>query len=248
MTDDKFKILFESTLFIAIISAVSYFVGYGYYFSYFSRLSIPLSSMNIQPIEYMTMSYLPIIVLSLIFGLSFEYWQIAPRNLKEALIGNCYFIVVFAIVIIAYWLDNENNFLLSSFFVLVLLLSIIYMIFISIRKVSFGYFVFNKASFSLKFLFIILTIGVLFIGASILGNYTAEKLIFEKGQTIEVQLYSKDKSNTNFQDKTFIFVSTRENNYYVLEKNATFPKYPKLYIISKDQIEMATLQVVNTKI
>jgi hypothetical protein len=75
--------------------------------------------------------------------------------------------------------------------------------------------------------------------------YAADNLIQGKGGHLDIQLFMKDKTDTQFQNKTFTFVMQLENRYYVLEKNETVPAHPKLYIIPIDQVAMATVHRVS---
>lgn len=237
------KFLGESAVFIAIVTAILYFVGSGYYESFFNRLSIPLKFINIQMIDYMITGIIPILLLGLFVAHFFHVWSREPRNRWEAFEGNLCIIILAILLLVSTILYKNHMFILPTRIIAVS--SILMFIYKIYKNESEAYEIYQSSWFT-KLTYLIALILALYIIAGFIGNHDAENLIQGQDNTLEVQLSLKDKADTQFQNKTFIFVMQLDNSYYIIEKNETIPEYPKLYIIPTDQVAVATIHRVNS--
>ncbi|MCZ7403175.1 MAG: hypothetical protein O8C61_13210 [Candidatus Methanoperedens sp.] len=241
--DNLKKYLGESAIFLAIVTACLYISGYSFYASYFYRLSVPLKFLNLQIIDYMSVSFLPISFLIILLLIFFGLWSHEPKNRLEALGGNL-FLFVAAILTIYEGKSIINDETFLFIYIILIIVCILIFVIMSYMKISFAYNLF-KSPLSFKLSFLIFCLSLLIILSSILGDSAAENLIQVKGDQLEIQFFLKDNTDTQFQNKTFKFVMQLEDRYYVLEKNDTVHDYPKLYIIPTDQVAMATVHRVN---
>lgn len=99
-SDRFYNYLSKSAVFIAIVTASLYFIGYGFYKQFFERLTVPDRFLNIQMIDFMTASLGPILLMVAFFMIVGVIWTHAPRNRKEAFIGNLLIFIPFAIILI----------------------------------------------------------------------------------------------------------------------------------------------------
>lgn len=248
-----YNYLGESAIFIAIVTGSLYFIGYMYYNSFFKRLTVPSKFLNIQAIDYMTAALIPILALSIFYIVILKVWSHAPRNRIEAFLGNLAMIIPSILIIITYYyivfggnyyVNSITVEILSAIVVVVAVVTFLYYIYKSYKKVSIAYILYS-GRISTKVLYLVTLIGILGMFAYNLGTHDAKELIQGKSGTPEIQLFLKDNNSEQFQNKTLIFVMIKDNKYYVVEKNETVPKDPKLYIIQDNQIEMAIIHKVN---
>jgi hypothetical protein len=76
---------------------------------------------------------------------------------------------------------------------------------------------------------------------STIGIRAAEDLIRGEGSYSEVQLYLKDQ-NISLSNKTLIFITQCNGNYYLVEKSNPVPKTAKLYIVSEKEVKMLLME------
>ncbi len=231
-------IKYESAFIIAFITASLYFIGYGYYLSFFYELSIPFKFLNIPTIEYITASYKAFIVLFLPILFFFVVWSQAPKNRKEAYLGSLPIIIFNIIAFIEYQLFIENS-VVRILLQALIFVSIVFLI-LSAHYSHSGAYIIYKSNFNIKIIILIVFIGFLFSLAGDFGTSDARKII-ENKDTTRIQLVLKDKNNTQIQDKELIFVMLYDNKYFVIEKNNSSPKYNRLYIIPNEEVEIATI-------
>lgn len=93
--------------------------------------------------------------------------------------------------------------------------------------------------FIFMYLFLIL-LSVEYI-PSTMGVSAAEDLIRGDGLYSEAQLYLKDQ-NINLSNKTLIFITQCNGNYYLVEKSNPVPKTAKLYIVSEKEVKMLLIE------
>ncbi|MCK5644111.1 MAG: hypothetical protein KAJ19_25150 [Gammaproteobacteria bacterium] len=230
---------FESAFFIATITSSLYYFGYTYYNYFFSRLSIPLKFLNVSVEDYIIIGLQPILLLFGFFFASFIVWSKPPKNILRSFIGNSLLFIFIIIGIYVNWVSK--NYLSIGMYIIFLILTIQ----MTIQKRSFAYD-FYKGDWNLRFLVIIIVLFGILMFANFSGNSDAEELI--KGSSknsLEIQLMLKDNNNTQFQNETLILIMLQNNNYYIMEKDETAPKNPKLYIIPSNQVEMAIISKVN---
>lgn len=231
---------FEEPAFLtAFITASLYFVGYGYYTAYFSRFSVPLKFINIGIIDYMTLGFLPVVLLSIFIVIFFGVWSHVPKNFFEAFLGNLLPIILILITCGEAILINDDIYM-KYFFLGVALILVLFLIYISCQKESMAYFV-HESGFILKIGLMLIIIGGLFSLSAFLGDHNANNFIHGKDDRLEIQLSLKDKMNTQLHDKTFILIMLQDNKYYISEINKNVSEYPILYIIPTDEVEMATV-------
>lgn len=232
----------ESSLIITLISTSLYFIGYGYYSSFFGRLSLPHNGLNL-PISFYFQDIWPIwlfgifiILISFYFG-----YKKPPTNFMEAAFGNLVVIITSIIGII--WLlptafeFNAYNSITASKGVLTFLFIIFFC------TVSAGKKHFSLAHFFYKFdskgrlIIVMFYILFIFILASFYGNIHATLLLggFD-GQEASLELNEK---NNDMQSKSLMLVLHYDRNYYLVEKNISLPKYPLMYIVPDDQVKIA---------
>lgn len=229
----------EPALFITLITSCLYFVGNLYYLSFFSRLSIQTRFINIRTADYMTVAFLPIVLLGIFIAISYSVGSHVPKNRLEAFLGNLVFMVTMGFnILLMRKLINNNLFI--SIFTFLILLWILVIIYLSYKKWSFSHS-YHSGNFYLKFCIIFIILSGILNLAMFLGDTQATNLIQGNVDRLEIQLFLKDKMNTQLQDKTFIFIMLQDNKYYIIDKNQTSSKYSKLYIIPTDEVEMATV-------
>ena len=230
---------FEPAFFIAAITSSLYFFGYTYYNSFFSRLSIPLKFLNVSTDNYIIIGLQPILLLFGFFFAFFIVWSKPPKTLLRSFLGNSLLYIFIIIGICYHW--EFKNYLSIGMYLIFLILTIR----ITIQKRSFAYD-FYKGDWNLRFIVILVVLFGILMFADFNGNNDAENLIKGSGKdSLEIQLMLKDNNNIQFQNKTLILIMLQNNNYYIVEKNETAPKNPKLYIIPSDQVDMAILSKIN---
>lgn len=230
---------FEPAFFIAAITSSLYFFGYAYYVSFFSRLSIPFTLLDISTNQYIIVGLQPVLLLFGFFFASFIVWSKPPKNLVESFIGN---ILLYIFITIGIFHQGQLKNYLSLGVYIILLILIIRM---TVQKKSFAYN-FYKGDWNLRFMVLLIVLFGIIMFADYNGNNNAETLIEGSGKnSLEIQLMLKDNNSIQFQNKTLILIMLKNNNYYIVEKNETTPKDPKLYIIPSDKIDMAMISKIN---
>lgn len=234
--DGSYKSLYKPALIVIYITALLYLAGYSYYQSFFLRLSIPFLLLTIQPIDYITAFFFPILILGICIAYFFSVWSHFPRSFLEALQGNVVIIYLFLFYSIAF-LNLEISNEIKTPFILFCIIAILYIIYLSYKKISMAYLCFKK-NYMILFLFgviiFIYNLGLFF------GLSDAENLIHGNNPNI-LEISLKDKTNNQFLNKILVLVMLHDNAYYVIERNATSSNYHKLYIVPIEQVEMVTV-------
>lgn len=92
--------------------------------------------------------------------------------------------------------------------------------------------------------------SIIFYVPLMLGNYAAEDLISGRTDHIEMNISMLDKNASSLFDKTLIFVTECNGNYYLIERNnrvlSNTSSY--LYVIPETKVQSATLKSVKASI
>lgn len=250
MTKDKLWLdgltKMDSTIIIAVLTSCLYFFGYGLLISYYGNLSISINFLTIPLLDYLTAGLSPLLVVFSIVVLSIWFWSQNPENYENSrsykkivIFGNIFFAFKVCIIYYVVVFDFISNVIIKILIVILLLISFIYPTFKNKSVLSFY-------GSNLIYKLILVSILIIFVYSSgcILGNLAAEKTIHgTSSHSNEVQqLILKDKTITEIENINLILVLINENKYYFIEKNVTITRYPKLYIIPNDQIEIVILK------
>jgi hypothetical protein len=128
--------LIDSTVFIAIISAMFYIFSFGYYKGFFERLSIPYKALDLPITFYLSIGYIPSIIflLIIIFVAGYFYLGSDEVDLNKTYIevisllklNARYFIILIILCIISYCPPIKSITIFESFFKLIFIITILY--------------------------------------------------------------------------------------------------------------------------
>lgn len=103
-----------------------------------------------------------------------------------------------------------------------------------------------KNLLGLRKMFILLCFLVFFICSYELGSFYGRNIY--QNQSFKLvnlemkKIYKEDKSNLNIKNKKLVFLIYANNSYYLIEKEKSIPKNPKIYIVPKNEIKWITMQ------
>ena len=93
----------------------------------------------------------------------------------------------------------------------------------------------------LPMMFLIAVLSVSFF-STMMGLQNADDVIEGvSADALKINISLKDENNTMFENKTLIIVMIHDDTYYIIEKDESHSKEPKVYIIPSDQIKMAVV-------
>lgn len=95
-----------------------------------------------------------------------------------------------------------------------------------------------------KFLPMMFLIAVLSVScfSTIMGLQNADYVVEGvSADALKINISLKDENNTMFENKTPILVMIHDDTYYIIEKDESHSKEPKVYIIPSDQIKLAVV-------
>ena len=232
--------LFEPAIIIALVTGALYLIGYIYHESFFSRLSLPNRILNLPTAVYLREAFVYCLLFVTLGLPSFIDADKRPRTFLQALKGNLLgmaFAALGTIYIIrtySNWTDLRRLFLIPIP-VLVTCLAL------AKRRISMAHSVY-KGSWLTRIWFAALAIVFTSSLAAVFGDIHATKLI--EGSLHNSMVISLEfKDGTNFQEgKQMIFIMHHNGKYYMVERQFKAPKHPSVYIISDDQIAIATVK------
>lgn len=162
-------------------------------------------------------------------------------------IGALAFLMAFFIIFSAwaYFFLPQQSFKEWIFLTISIATLIIYPITIKFfTKHDTGHYIFGIKLYISKFLILLYLFIIIFSIhdiPSIMGINAAEDLIRGEGSYSEVQLYLKDQ-NISLSNKTLIFITQCNGNYYLVEKSNPVPKTAKMYIVSEKEVKMLLIE------
>jgi len=231
------------TLILALVTAFFYFVGRGYYWAFFRRLSLSSIDLNFPITSYFMVAIPPCLMIFVLSIISFHGAKKRPTTFFQALRGNLVFIALFVFAIIFLLRIWENWF--YTVVIVQGLICVVGFVLYSIRHRSTAN-LFYRHLWPYSWLWrIVWSIGgmlCLSLFAAFMGDTDATKLIegtLASSSEITLELKS---TNINLQSKSLILVYHHNGNYYVVEKSKPAPKRPRVYIIPDSQVKMATLR------
>lgn len=76
----------------------------------------------------------------------------------------------------------------------------------------------------------------------VMGIYNADCMTDgDSADALKINISLKDENNTMFENKTLILIMMHDGTYYIIEKDESHSKKPRVYIIPSDQIKMVTV-------
>ncbi len=231
----------EFTSVLTLITASLYFIGYGYYDSFFGRLSLPHMGLNLPTIFYFQEMWRVWLLGIIIISSSFLWAKEPPITTVQVIFGNLTLIII-AIGGILWYLPmvfDKNNSYIGTYGVVSFVFVLFFLtVHASKHHWSLAHFFYSSG----LIIRIILTGGFIFFMfwiAGIMGSFDATRLAAgDLPNSQEITLELKEPNN-DLQNRSFILVLHYDDKYYLVEKSIPIPEYPLLYIIPDDQVKMA---------
>lgn len=244
MADSKTEILgIDSShffIFVSLFTAGFYINSIAYFEEYFKAIGISYFYLNL-PIDFFITKGILSIILTFIFIFIVFFGFLFPQKnrIVTALTNFIFILMAISLFYIAYDLDN---FLWKLFF----FFSGIFFLFFYLFSVWVNYdgtrIIWEKG-ITEKILIILL---ILILTANIsmdFGKYQGNQ--FLKSGSFSNIIEFKFKENTSFlQNESLLLILYHEGNYYIIPTNSTNRTQSKIYIISENQIEYATLKTI----
>jgi hypothetical protein len=220
-------------LLIALITAISYYIGHSYTSGYLSRLGI-----KHEFIEFPTTYYFLKSIIGVTFGIIviFFMWfykrsDTQSKTLRSAL-DNIFYLIGAAILI--YQGISEDNYSLLALSVLLILFY-----FIS---------VYNKLIIDWKSNPFAI-IGICFICIGLMSGFASffgrnHAILTIEGRGVEIT-FIKIKTKVNLDNldnkKNLILIMHNDKKYYITEQKMPAPLNPYVYVVPDDQVELVVL-------
>ena len=232
--------LLEPVIIIALVTGVLYFIGYYYYRSYFSRLSLPDTVLNFPTAVYMREALIYCFAFAGLVLPSFLNADKKPQTFRQAAIGNLPLLAMGVLGII-YSVRIYHNWIELIFLLFGAIVILVNFLILSKHHISITHY-FYRSSWSMRLIFLVPLVLAICLLASYFGQVHATKLIegsLRNSMIITLEL----KDGTIFQEgKQLILIMHNNGKYYVAERQTRAPKYPPVYVISDNQIAIATIK------
>jgi hypothetical protein len=223
----------QPALLIALITAMSYYIGHSYTSGYLSRLGIKHEFIEFPTTYYFLKSLIGVTfgIISIYFMWFYKRSDTQSKTLRSAL-DNIFYLILAAILI--YQGISEDNYsllALSGFLVLFYFIS-----------------VYNKLRINIKSNpFIIIGICLICISlmssfASFFGRNHARLTIEGRGVDITfIKIKTKTKLTDIDNNNNLILIMHNDKKYYLVNQENPAPLKPLIYIIHDDQVEFVVL-------
>lgn len=232
----------ESALIVTLLTAAVYFIGYGYYDSFFARLALPDRTLNLPIVIYLREAFWHCFFFSFIAMFSFLGANKKPDSFFTALRGNS-IVLFFFLISIFYILRTSDSwhywiFLIGS---IPILISIIRY---SKKNKSLAHYIYT-GDWIKRFGFVGGAIFIVFYLASLMGDIHAKKLIQgELHKSLSVSF--KMKNGKSFMPKKkLILIMNFNGKYYLTEKNDNPPLHSTVYIVPESEVALAEIKRIN---
>jgi hypothetical protein len=227
----------ESAGFVALVSAILYFMGYSYYAGYFERLSLPSPFPELSTTDYFLQAFSSLSGLIIAVLVSIPYRSTVPTTIWEALWVNSAFIIMPLILA----QNARSNGFLGEGLALVLGVAVVAGLVASLLKLSimklmtarwglagalayaFGFFSFFSFYFRLE------------------GAADATRLIEGRlDGSASVVLQTKDK-DTAANGVPLLVALARNGQFYLVPQASPAPEAPVVYFVPESEVRSATI-------
>ena len=231
--------LFDVAVILGFVSAVAYLVGYAYFWSFLTRLSLRPLFVQVAPIEYLWQAFMTLFFLAmLIFPAAFVAKK-PPATFVSAAIGN---LPIFVLMGVMVWGAIDQTSVFRKWMLLAgVAIFAINVLRSSYRKKSVAHYIYS---------------GSILVRASSIGAtaFLALLVAFQLGSThatklIEGTLYAStsvklcDKNGKDLLGQgTWLLVLIDQSNYIVVQKSVPVPEFPIVRLISKGNVSVAKIQ------
>lgn len=230
MFSERLSQYIEPATIVTVIIGALYLIGWFFVLGYYSRLNIYSLFFEFTLLYYLKMAFLPIYISGLFLAISL--FGIFNNTILSAFRRNLIFFL-FGILMIVFGIREDISFIvpLSLLFLLILIV-------MSIKKFTIVDTFWN-INFASK-MFVLMSIFIIIMTFSgFLGDQTAQNRI-ESNNIIT--FHWKGDIPNEIEGKELVLITILDENYYVVERQSPANKHPEVYLISKDQIEFATLK------
>jgi hypothetical protein len=228
----------ESAGFVALVTAILYFMGYSYYAGFFERISLPPPYPELSTSDYFLQAFSSLTGLLVAALLSVPYRTTAPTTIGQAFWVNSAFIIV---PLILAQDARANGFLVEGLALLLGAVAVVAVI-ASIWKRSvmklltwrwgtagaiaygFGIFIFLSVYFRLE-------------GAADAARFIEGR--FQPSSSV-VLLTSDPASPVN--GKRLLVALTRDGDFYLVRQEVPAPTAPHVYFVPASEVRTATMQ------
>ncbi len=241
---------FEPAFIIAAITIIIYCISYYYNEAYFAKISFPHSAYNIPRSFYLPQMLGIVSINLIILIITFISSNKSPVDILQTSIGSVSLIAVILTIIFRSISNSARPLILGTnigwtapaiqliFFFTIFVYCLYY-------RVTITHIYFMDFAVGPFILFITLLMFSLSL-ASILGDYSAERLVHGGVGIYEIELMLSDQSIEeilNISGKTLILLMQSDGNYYVIEKlnDANFAKNQPLYTVPGNQVKGAII-------
>jgi hypothetical protein len=223
----------QPALLIALITAISYYIGYSYTSGYLGRLGIKHEFIEFTATYYFLKSIIGVTIGFIILFFIWFYKRSDTQNkIFRSALDNIFSLIVAAILIYQGILEENNSlFILSAFLILFYFISVYDKSIINFKSNPF-------AIIGIGFICISLMSSI----ASFFGRNDAISTIEGRGIGITF-IKIKTKANIDILDNTknFILIMHNDKKYYIIEKRTPASLNPLIYVIPDDQVELVVL-------
>lgn len=246
MSKNSIEKYIEPATIVTLIAAGMYLTGLNYTRSYLLQFHVDHNSLEYPPIYYLGQGFYPLLLCSIIVFFALYCAKDVPKKTVDFIKGNLLaFLLALTFMHQGFYLRNQyDNHIFLPYVILISgLLLLILSIVLTVKKLSFGYYLFNMSS-SKRLLGLILLLLFCNIISSYLGNMHALKLI--KGYDTNLLtvnfIFKKNQDNALQKiNQYFILIKHRKGNYYVIPKTKTPNHNPVLYVIPEREISLARI-------
>ena len=232
--------VFESAGFVALVTAILYFMGYSYYAGFFERLSLPPPFPELSTTDYFLQAFSSLSGLIAVAMMSIPYRSVVPTTIWQALWVNSVFVIM--PIVLAQnarsggFLDQNLEVVLGAVAVAGLVASVLRL---SIMRLltwrwgitgviayGFGIFLFFGDYFRLE------------------GAADATQFIEGRSESSSSIVMQTSDPESPVNGVRLLVALARDGDFYLVQQESPAPKAPIVYFVPESEVLTATMQRV----
>ncbi len=235
LSTDRLAGLLGSAVTLTGITAALYLIGLVYGQGYFGRFGIQFAYFGLPMSFFLYRSILSVVLVVVVFGGATLIGFDKPTTVGQALAGN--YPALVAIVVIVFGIAASTE--LSESLGLVMILVLLFLVFLysAVRHHYSLMHNFRQRNLGAILVFSLLAFLMAAVVAYAEGNRAAGATIEgDEDRALRVTLQMKDSANTLIAGKELILVLSRDEGYFVVERQSPAPEHPRVYVVPRDQV------------
>ncbi len=233
----------ESAGFVALVTAILYFMGYSYYAGFFARISLPPPYPELSTSDYFLQAFSSLSGLLVAALVSIPYRATVPTTIPQAFWVNSAFIIVPLILV----QDARSNGFLEYGLALILAAVAVASVIASLLRLSIMKFLTWRWGLAGAVAYAFAIFSFLSVYFRLEGAADATKFIEGRLQpSSSIVLQTSDAESP--VDGQRLLVALMRGGFYLVQQESPAPEAPIVYFVPESEVRAATMQRAGAEI